>query len=58
MTTCAPSRANSRASLAPMPRAPPLMSATLPASRMDASAAAAPAHPRSGRRRCQSVARS
>src|SRR4051812_19122983 len=33
MTTAAPSCAKSRASAAPIPRAPPLISATLPASR-------------------------
>src|SRR2546428_4973704 len=37
MTTCAPSRANIFASAAPMPRAPPLISATFPASLMSAS---------------------
>src|SRR5262245_15590009 len=42
MTTRAPSRANSRASLAPMPRAPPLMSATFPASLMVTSLSRCP----------------
>src|SRR4051794_33735629 len=32
MITCAPSDANSRASAAPCPRAPPVISATLPSS--------------------------
>ena len=57
MTTRAPSRANRRASAAPIPRAPPLISATFPASLMVASferraTAGPPAQPPNRRSRC------
>src|SRR5437879_1530007 len=49
MTTCAPSRANILASAAPMPRAPPLISATFPASLMSASRSRAHSYARLAR---------